>query len=300
MNKLKFLCIMLLALSVPALAGKVFEATTQDHSQSPPAVGSCEIMVEQRHLKMTISSGEGPQKELIYNSDLDQVLVVDHNSKTTTVVESPLKSDSGFPTGKELERILAGMTPEQQEEFKKGMELAKQHQPSLADKRLRKVKRERKRKLPRTRVTNTQGAMVESTMPAQAGLAPSGKVEEKQGYEAVQYSRQLDAQRTQYLWATHVSELESETLERLASFSKDLRADPKRFDQFNSLFPNGKNPFTLIFVGGNQFTVEAGEVEYGVSRLLFEFEGGDIRDLDPEAFYPPAGYRRRTMGGFFQ
>ena len=77
-----------LLLSTPALAGVVYQIEVTDHQHSPPSSETIETAVEGHFLKVqTMNGGDGGNGEMIFNGDNREMVFVDHDKKTYSVID---------------------------------------------------------------------------------------------------------------------------------------------------------------------------------------------------------------------
>jgi hypothetical protein len=264
-----FLIAAVLALA-PAFGGVVYEIEVTDHEQSPPKSESIEAAVEGRHLKMGIASGgRGAQGEMIFRGDRREMVVVDHEDGSYYVMDEA--------TMKQLAGQVSGAMGQMQEALKNVPE----------DKR--KMMEE----------------MMKQRLPQQAPERPKSELREtgergsKNGYPCVKYEVLRDGRKIREVWVTDWSNVEGgsdvvDAFEDMADFFKELMDSIPDFGQGG---PSGDPVFEhMRELGGfpvvtREFDDDDGSLE-GESVL----ESVAERDLDPDAFEPPKGYRLRTMG----
>ncbi len=269
----------------PALAGVVFQVETTYHTGAP-GVESSEMSVEKPNLKMEIAASrdepsDGPPDVAIFNGERRQMVVVDHREKAYMVVDSATVGRiDGQIQGqmqqamKELEKHMEGLDPKQREMMEQmlkgkmgasgGAGAAAAGMPKLV--------------APEFRRTGERGV--------------------KQGYPCVRYDVLLDGEKIQELWVTDWNNIQggdevAGAFLEMADFWKEIaeafssagggffKADRNPIDSFTKI--NGFPVVTRSFEGGE---LESETVLRSVSE----------RDLDPDAFEPPKGYRLRTMG----
>ena len=260
----------------PVGAGVVFQVETTYHSGSP-GTESSEMSVEKGNLKMEIASGRsgdgsGRRDEAIFRGERREMVVVNHRDKSYMVFDGNVLAAVGGQLNaamKQMEKQLEGLDPET-----------------------------------RARIEDA----LKGKMPP-GGAAPSRPVAEvrktsdraeRGGYPTVRYDVLLGGEKVQELWVTSWSNLKGagemqEAFEDLAGF----------FHEMMETMGGGPGAASPLGSGDSLFEVFH-EID-GFPVVTRNFEGGELesetvlesvteRDLDPDAFEPPKGYRLRTMG----
>ena len=128
-----------------------------------------------------------------------------------------------------------------------------------------------------------------------------GNKENINGYPAVLYELFLGGEKTKELWVTDWKDLGAgaKAQETFESYFDFFAAISDGFDELGFGSDSGLNFFEAMDqIGG--FPVAGKDFEAGEVDEEWSLESITERDLDPDAFIPPPGYRLRTMGGFFQ
>ena len=123
----------------------------------------------------------------------------------------------------------------------------------------------------------------------------------KQGYPCVRYDVLRDGEKIRELWVTDWSNIKGggdvvDAFKEMASFYDEL---------LDSIGQKPGSPGG--FFSGDDNPIESFTRVDGFPVVTRSFEGGELesesvlesvteRDLDPDAFEPPKGYRLRTMG----
>ncbi len=290
MKNLSFLskaliCTALAALAAaPLAAGVVFQVETTYHSGSPGAESS-EMSVEKPNIKMEIASGQGgsggaDRDEVIFNGVRRQMVVVNHREKSYMVIDSATAERiAGQVQGqmqgamKELEKRMEGLDPKQREMMEKMLK-GKMGAPGAAPGALKSVQSEFRR---------------------------TGDRATKQGYPCVRYDVIRGGEKVRELWVTDWDNVKGgqdvvDSFKEMASFYGELL---ESFEQMSGASPG--------FFSADRSPIESLTKVDGFPVVTREFEGGELesetvlesvteRDLDPDAFEPPKGYRLRTMG----
>ncbi len=262
----------LLLLTSPVGAGVVYEIEVKDHDSSPPKTESIEAAVEGRHIKMGVASGgRGSQGEMIFRGDRREMIVVDHDDKSYTVVdEASMREVAGQVSGvmSQIQEALKDVPADQRAMVEAMM---KKRMPQAA--------------APQRPVTE---------------LRKTGDRETHAGYPCVRYDVLVDGRKTQELWVTDWDNIEGGeemvgAFEDMADFFKELMDAMPDFGQKGSGI--GDNAFEhMKELGG--FPVVTREFDAG-GGLDDEstLRSAKRRTLDPAEFEPPAGYKRRSMMG---
>ncbi len=284
-SKTLILLVLLALAGSPLLAGVVFQVETTYHSGSPSRGPEGSTMsVEGKNLKMEIQSGEGTdgvKDEVVFRGDRRQMVAVDHRDRSYMVIDGEAVEKLGGQVQgqmqqamKEMEKHLEGLDPKQREMMEKML----------------------------------KGKM--GQMGGPPGAAPerpavefraTGERATHQGYPCVRYDVLSAGVKTQELWVTDWSNVRggkevAGAFREMASFFEEL------MDSFKDMMGPGSDFFNA---GGNP--IESFSKIDGFPVVTRSFEGGELesetvlesvteRDLDPDAFEPPKGYRLRTMG----
>jgi len=278
------LCVMASLMHSPALAGVVFEVETTYHSGSP-GVETSEMSVEKPNLKMEIASrrdgADSVQKDVaIFRGDRREMVVVNHEEQYYMVMDSAtVERIGGQISGqmdqamKELNKHLEGLDPKQRE---------------IMDQML-------KGKMP----TTTPAPAVKRV---KSEFRNTGERASKKGYPCVKYEVLRGGEKVQELWVTDWSNVKgsqetAETFKEMADFFEEMMdAAAEMSGGFGGGFMAGDDPTIDIFSEINGFPVITRDFEGGELESETVLESVTERDLDPDAFEPPKGYRLRTMG----
>ncbi len=266
-----FLIAAALALT-PALAGVVYEIEVTDHEQSPPKSESIEAAVEGRSLKMGIASGgRGKQGEMIFRGDRREMVVVDHEDKSYTVIdEAAMQQIAGQVSGA-MSQMQEALKNVPEDKRKMVEDMMKQRMPQQA-----------------------------APQRPKSELKKTGERAEKNGYPCVKYEVLRDGRKIRELWVTDWDNVEGGSdvvgvFEDMADFFKELMDSIPDFGQGGNM---GDPAFEhMKELGGfpvitDEFDEDDGSLE-GSSGL----RSARRRTLDPAEFEPPSGYKRRTMLG---
>ncbi len=261
--------------------GIVFEVETTDHEQSPPRVGSMEIIVEGPNLAIhiTASGGSGGNGKMIFRGDKGkngEVVIVDDDKKEIYVMNDKtieaMAGQVGAVAGAVAE-ALKNLPKEQREAIEKAQ---KQGAAGMAG--------------------MGAGAMKPRTKPEVKKTSDHG---DKGGYPCVKYEVLQDGRKIREIWTTDWDNIDGGDEAREAF--KGLGAFFEAFWKAIPQMPGG-DPF------GGQNPFEEMNFEKGFPVVVFGFgEDGDLEDeswlkgtrrqrIDPDAFEPPSGYKRMSLG----
>ena len=267
---------LLALLAHPLAAGVVFEIETQDHDQSPPRVDSMEVAAEGRNLKMEISSGRSSTRgDMVFRGDRREMVVIDHDSKSYMVMD------------REQLQALAGQVSGAMSQIQEALKNVPEDQRAIVEQMM-------KQRLP-------QPPQQAPRRPA-SELKKTGERATHSGYPCIKYEVLLEGRKLRELWVTDWDNLEgsaemASTFEELADFFREM------MDSISSL-SGGAGP--LPFGVGDNFFEHMKDLD-GFPVVTKEFrEDGSLegeaalrsakrQTIDPDAFEPPAGYKRQQM-----
>lgn len=259
-------------LVAPLWAGVVYEIDVTDHEGSEPSTHSMEVMAEGGNLKMEIAPGEKNDRgDMIFRSgERREMVVVDHNDKSYMVMDEATI------------RAIGGQISQAMKQVEQALESVPEGQ------------REQMRKLFEERMPKAAAA----TRP-QKELRKTSERAEKAGYPCVKYEVWQDGRKVRELWVTGWDRVEgreaADAFEEMSAFFQEM------MDAFSSAggplgggMDDNFYEFMKDLEGFPVVTNEFGEDgSLDSESTLRSFEE---RDLDPDAFEPPSGYRLRTMG----
>ena len=270
-----------------AFAGVVFEVETTYHAGSP-GVESSEMMIEKPNIKMEIAHGQsgsesGKMDTAIFKGDSRQMVVINHEEQYYMVMDKAWIDQMG--TGvkdvmseamQEMEKHMAGMDPKQKEMLGGLLKGKIGGDPG--------------------------GIMPPPTQREKGELRNTGETATKNGYPCVKYEVLRGGEKVRELWVTDWDNVQG------SADAKAVFADMASFyeEMMDSL--SGMPAFG----GGGFFDPDDHAMDIfanvdGFPIVTREFDGEELesetvlksvtkRDLDPDAFEPPKGYRLRTMG----
>ena len=259
-------------LTSPLYAGVVYEIEVKDHEQSPPKSEAIQAAVEGRHLKMGIASkGKGAQGEMIYRGDRREMVVVDHENRTYFVVD------------KEAIRQLAGQVNDAMSKMQEALENVPEDKRAMIEQMMKQ------------RMPNQQMR----TKRPESELEKTSERATHNGYPCVKYEVLREGRKIRELWVTDWGNVEGGgdvvgAFEDMAAFFREMM----------DAIPNmggGRGPA----IDDNVFEHMKDLGGFPVVTKDFEDDGSlegetALRSakrltLDPDAFEPPAGYKRQEM-----
>jgi len=285
-NKLFLSLVSSTILAMNAYAGVVFQVETTYHSGSP-GVETSEMSVEKPNLKMEIMSGEnsaGQKEEVIFRGDRREMVVINHEEQYYMVVDPDKIQKMGAEVSgqidqamKELETHIEGLDPKQQamiNEMLKG-------QGGVGG-------------------VGLPGAMAPPKRIASEYRKTSQRAS-KQGYPCVKYEVFKGGEKVQELWVTDWDNVKGSdeveaAFEGLEKFLEEMMESVGEMPGFGDGFIGTSDGSVNIFSKIDGFPVVTREFEGGELESETVLKSVSERDLDPDAFEPPKGYRLRTMG----
>ncbi len=254
------------------MPGVVFEIEVKDHEQSPPKTESMEAAVEGKNIKMDIlpSNGENGKGKMIFRGNkgkYGEVLFVDDEKKEYYVMDDSFvdsileKIDESKSM---MDEALKGLTKEQRDMIEK--------------------------------MQKQEGAKIPVMMPpiSKPKLTKTGQRGNKVGYPCIKYEVYLEGVRIKEIWTTDWSNIDGGYEARDA------------FGGMNNFFKQIKDKMGDM-PGGNNFYDEMNfENGFPVVTKNFNEDTGELEDesflrnsrrqtIDPDAFEPPSGYKRKVM-----
>ncbi len=260
-------------------AGVVYEIETTDHEQSPPKVSETEMAAEGHSLKMSIPAGEhGRSGDMIFRGDRREIVVVDHEDQSYHVMDEEMIEQVAGQVGQVSSQIAEALKNVPADQRAMVEKMMKQRMPVQAE----------PLELPKAEVRRTDERAT------------------KNGYPCVKYIVLLDGRKLRELWVTDWDNLAggdearavfhelagcfAEMMEAMEKAAGGLGAMGDFASQSDSAFADIKeiDGFPVVTSGfGEDGSLENESVLRSARR----------RTLDPDAFEPPSGYKRRTMLG---
>lgn len=257
------------------LRGMLLKLKTTDHTQSPAKTDDMEILAGDKYIMMEIlatkRNGKGKMMFNGYKGKNGEIILTDDDRKeyylmNDAFVERMKKSLNQSKAM--MDQALKGLTKEQREMIEKAQRKSGNKMPGLSD------------------MMKTQSKPI---------LNNTGKRATKNGYPCVKYDVLKDGVKIRELWVTDWSNVEgggeiNSAFKSMNDFINQIK------DMFDGM-PGASGPYEEMNMK-NGFPV--------VTRNFNEYDGSledetvlesiTERDLDPDAFEPPKGYRLRTMG----
>ena len=271
MKKLCLIPLVTVLAAGPLAAGVVYEIEVKDHGQSPPKTETMRASVEGRDLKVGVAAqGPGSQGEMIFRGERREMVLVDHERSTFTVMDEAA-----------LAR-LAGQVNQAMAQMQEALKNVPAEQRAMVEQMMKK-----------------QMPQQQEARPA-AELVKTSERATHHGYPCVKYDVMREGRKEQELWVTDWSNVEGgtdvvEAFESMADFMRQM------LDSLPSAGRGGPGVDDHVFehmkeLGGfpvvtRDFAAD-GSLE-GESAL----RSAKRQTLDPEVFEPPAGYKRQEMFG---
>ena len=262
-----FVFISVLLLSIPALAGVVYEIEVTDHEQSPPKSQSMETAVEGRLLKMGIpGGGRSGDGEMIYRGDRREMVWVDHDKKTYFVIDE------------ETMKALAAQINEAMSMMEQALaNVPEAQRPMIEEMMMKKMPQAQKAERPKTELRRT------------------GEQAEHNGYPCVRYEVVRDGRAVRELWVTDWKNIEggsdvADLFQEMAEFFKEMLDSLPKFAE-----SGGDQAFEHMKEMGGFPVVTRELADDGSLESESSLRSARRQALDPDAFEPPAGYKRQEM-----
>jgi len=260
--------------AAPLAAGVVYEIEVTDHEQSPPKTQSIETAAEGRNLKMGIASkAEGSQGEMIFRGDRREMVVVDHDSESYTVIDE------------EAIGQIAGQVNSAMAQMQEALK-------NVPEDRRAMVEQMMKQRMPAENTLQREDASV---------LENTGERGKQAGYPCVRYVVLRDGHKVRELWVTDWDHIEGGrdvvgAFEEMAAFFGELmEAIPNMGGQGSESLDETIYRYMEELDGFPVVTREFGDD--GSLEGESTLRSARRRTLDPAAFEPPSGYKRRSMLG---
>lgn len=231
--------------------------------------------------------------EMTCNADRREMLVVDHESQEYFVMDEAFLATIGGNFGGAADQVsqVNGMM---QQAYETAI-------AQLDAQNLTPQERAQAEQMLRSTFGISGSLISPDSTSGSSGELIKGDSDTVNGYPAVNYKLLTSGQKAKELWVTDWKELgvgaeAQDTFESYFNFFAEMS---------NSLGEKGFGSDsdldffeTMDQIGG--FPVFGQYFEGGDVDEEFSLDSVTERDLDPDAFEPPAGYTLRTMGGFFQ
>ena len=263
--------------TVPLHAGVVYEIEVKDYEESPPVTESVQAAVEGRYLKLGVASpGQPEEVDSIFNSELREMVLVDHKEKSYMVMNEASM------------RQLAGQVNSAMSEMQSQMEQMLKDVP--AGQRA-EIEAMMKRQMP---------AVQQPAARPRDELKKTGERASKSGYPCVKYEVWNGGRKIREVWVTDWSNIEggeeaASVFEDMAGFFREMIEAMPGTGQGGS--DSDGNIFDIMDkVDG--FPVVSAEYGDDGSKLVENtLLSARRQTIDPDAFEPPSGYKRQEMFG---
>ena len=266
-----FLLFAILGLA-PALAGVVFEIETKDHGSGYQ--GDMESAAQGRNLSMEILPGKrgGTKGKVIYRGSDRELVVVDHDDKSYMVIDEEAM--------KELGKQLSGVNQQIEQALK-----------NVPESQRRAIEEMMKKRMP-------------AKMPERpkSTLRKTSDRADKNGYPCVKYEILRDGRKVRELWVTDWDNIEgggemSDAFQEMAKFFRELMKSISGGLPGGFSGPGGGDLFEHLDEIDGFPVVNTGFGEDGSPEDESQLRSARRQTLDPAAFEPPPGYKRRSMLG---
>lgn len=254
----------------------VLNIEVTNHLHSPPLIEDMQVSVADNKIIMDILPGESKRGKgkMIFRGDKGkkgEIYLIDDDKKEYYVMDDAfVKSMKGNlnKSKKMMDDALKNLTPKQREMIEKMQKESGGAMPGMV--------MMGPRAKPETIKTGDRGT--------------------KAGYPCVKYEVLLEGRKIRELWVTDWNNVEGgseieDAFKEMSNFYSEL------LDSFEDMIGGGLNPYSeMNFDKGFPVVTQEFNEDDGTLESETMFRGVSERDLDPEAFEPPKGYRLRTMG----
>lgn len=278
------LLIMLLIISAHVLAGVEYKVETTQYKSGSEKTEEVTVEVEGKNLKM--QPEQDPENTMIYQGEKRQMVVVNHKDKTFSIINKAV-----------IEEMGAKMQATVDESMTQVNEALKNLPP---DKRAMVEKMMKDKKIPGM-PQQTSPAAAEAARRAMSEYENTGEKSEKNGYPCVKYIVTKEGKKTHEHWVTDWKNVEGGE-ETAAAFSDMATFFQEMMDAFASSSGMGAMPFNFdanMFAGLNSLgglpIATKDYADDGSLESESSLRSAERRDLDPDAFEPPSGYKRQEM-----
>lgn len=263
--------ILIVILAIPLSAGVVFEIETKDHEQGG-RVYSTEVMVQGKNIKVGIAPSEkgGEDRDMIFRGGADprEMIVVNH-------------ADASYSTmDKEAIDAIAGQVSGAMLQMEKALENVSEDKRAMVEQMMKQRMPGQKPQVSKSVLENT------------------GVKETRHGYPCVKYIVRQDGEIVRVLWVTDWSNIDGAkgvggAFEEMADFFTELLDSMPRFGSQQSF---GDTTWEHMKELGGFPVVTRELAEDGLLESETILRSARRQTLDPDAFEPPSGYKRMSMG----
>jgi hypothetical protein len=283
--------VFILAVASPLYAGVVFQLKTTYHSGSGARVQDSKMSVQGQFLKMEIlqgkqKSGGDVKDEMVFRGDRKQMVAISHQDKSYMIIDAKTIKEMS----KKMPAAPGGDAQAQMQEAMKDLE---EKMAELDPKQREMVEKMMKEKM-------GYGATMGSK-PSPREFVRTKEQATKQGYPCVRYDVTRDGEKISELWVTDWDNIRGikqtvGVFEEMAAFHREL------LDSFKWMAGGATG-----FFAAEQDPIEDFTRVDGFPVVTRTFEGGELesetvlesvaeKDLNPDAFEPPKGYKLQTIG----
>jgi hypothetical protein len=265
--KRTILSLAVLAAAAPALAGVVYQVETTDHGSNPPEVSAGTMSVEGTSLRMQVASKNQGMTEIIFRGDRREMLVIDHNKKTYTVMDEATLKELAAQMSQAMAAMEQALAAVPESQRKKMEEMMKAHMPMQAG----------------------------PVQPSE--LRKTGDTDTVNGYPCTRYEVWRGGARESELWVTGWSNIEGgddvvEAFEGMAGFFSELIETLPDFLGAKSSADASMQHVKEM----NGFPVVTRTfADSGALEMETALKSSESVSLEPSTFEPPAGYTRQDM-----
>jgi hypothetical protein len=265
--KRTILSLAMLAAAAPALAGVVYHVETTDHSSNPPEVSTGTMSAEGSSLRMQIASKNQGMTEVIFRGDRREMLMIDHEKKTYTVMDEATLKELAAQMNQAMAAMEQALAAVPESQRKKMEEMMKAHMPMQAA----------------------------SVQPSE--LRATGDSDTVNGYPCTRYEIWRGGTRESEHWVTGWSQVEGgdevvEVFESMAGFFQEL---------IDSLpdFLGARGAADAAYAHMQEMkgfpVVTRIFDDSGTLEMETALKSSEKLSLDASTFEPPAGYTRQDM-----
>ena len=258
----------------PAMAGVVFEVETTDHTREEPRSQQIEIRAEGKNLTMNIPQAQGSPDAMVYRGASREMLVIQHANQSYMQIDE------------EAVKAMASQVSSAMSQIEEAMANIPEKQRAMMEKLLQE-------RMPPPAAEPEKPSLE---------FRKTGEKAEKNGYPCTRYEVLQAGRKRSELWVTDWSNVEggaevAVAFEDMADFFSELiKSLPDTGGGFGGGFGGlAEGPIMgLREIGG--FPVVTREFgEDGSLEGESELRSARRESIDPDAFEPPAGYKRQQM-----
>ena len=278
---------------VPAAGGVVYQIETTDHVGSQKQVQTNDVSIQGTNMRMQILSRMGESEgDLVWRGDKRQMIVINHQDKSYMVIDKET-----------IESMLASMPGGAAEGSDPTMDMM-QAQMQEAMKKMEKEMAgldPQQRAMVEKMLKGTMESTAASKAEASAEFRSTGDKATMEGYPCVRYDVMKGDTKVRELWVTDWSRIEGgqeawTVLQDMAGFHAEIMEMMNKAAGPAAAFLKMDDSTFADFTKVDGFPVVTKDFEGEGLERESVLKSVTERDLDPDAFEPPKGYRLRTMG----